>query len=127
MILVHSPQFHGDIVIKENLGKGTKPGDKMTADEDGDSELMELSTTPKAPQAMVKQPVTKKAQRGVPKAAEVVVLDMPRTVPCNQCTMGSRDCLPPMKAANYWKPVWHASDRRSPVRQLGKAEGRGHL
>jgi len=62
MISVHAPQFCGDLITKKNLGKGTKQGDKeMTMDEDGESELMELLTTPNAPQAMRKHLVTKKA------------------------------------------------------------------
>ena len=49
MIPVHIPQIRRDLVIKENLGKGTKWGEnETTADEDGESELTELSTTPKA-------------------------------------------------------------------------------
>jgi len=59
---VHTLQFHGKLVTKENLGKGSRQGDEdMTMDEDGESELMELLTTPNAPQAMRKHLVTKKA------------------------------------------------------------------
>jgi len=50
IILVLMPQFCRDLIIKENLGKGSKRRDEeMTTDNDGESELTELSTAPQAP------------------------------------------------------------------------------
>jgi len=49
MMPVHTPQIQGKNTIKENLAKGDSPWDEeMTADEDGESELTEISTTLKA-------------------------------------------------------------------------------
>jgi len=84
VILALIPQLHRDIIIKENLGKGSRQGDEETTmEENGESELTKLSTTPQVPQAMRRKPVRKKAQRGVPMAAKVVVLDMLRINPCD--------------------------------------------
>ena len=42
------PLVHGEMVIKENLGKGSRQGDEeMTVDEEGESKLTELSSMPK--------------------------------------------------------------------------------
>jgi len=83
VIPVLIPQCHSEVIIKEKIGKGSKQWDEeMTVDKDGESELSELLTTPQAPQAMGKKAVMNKAIRGVPKAAEVVVLDMPGMIPC---------------------------------------------
>ena len=45
---VLAPLVHGEMVIKENLGKGSRQGDEeMTVDEEGESELTELLSMPK--------------------------------------------------------------------------------
>ena len=84
VMLVLMPRCHGKIVIKENMSTGSWPQDKeTTTDEDGESELSELSTTPKAP-CMVRKKVTlQKGQKQVPKTAEVLILDKPMTIPCD--------------------------------------------
>jgi len=49
ILQVLTPQYRGELVIKENLGKGRKCGYKeMTTDEEGESELTKLSNMPKA-------------------------------------------------------------------------------
>ena len=46
VILVQTPQVHRDLIIKENLGKGSRQGDEETTmDEEGESKLTELLST----------------------------------------------------------------------------------
>ena len=38
--------------------------------------------------------MVKGGHRGVPKKAEVLILDEPRVTPCNWCKVGGWDCMP---------------------------------
>jgi len=52
ILLVLIPWVCGEMVIMENLGKGSRQGDKeLTMDEEGESELTELSSMPKVHRA----------------------------------------------------------------------------
>ena len=98
MMPVHTPQIQGKNTIKENLAKGDSPWDEeMTADEDGESELTEISTTLKAEMARGKKKMKKTGRTGVPKKAEVIVLAEPRTTPCDRCRMRNTLCMPRTK------------------------------
>ena len=80
VILVQSPIEHGQMILKENVGKGARQRDKeTTADDEGESELTELSM----PQGWKARKAQRK--RGIPKNATVVVLSEPRLRPCDRC------------------------------------------
>ena len=79
------PTYCSPIIIKENMGKSIG------------HELSELSTTPQAPWVAREGGVTKRGHRGVPKRAEVLILEKLRTTPCDQCMAGGRDCIPQTK------------------------------
>ena len=60
VILVQTPQVHRDLIIKENLGKGSRQGDEETTmDEEGESELTKLLSLPKV-QRVEKKASTRK-------------------------------------------------------------------
>jgi len=47
IMVVHTPRTEGEHVVKENLGKGDSPQEEeTTADEEGESEVSEVSMTP---------------------------------------------------------------------------------
>ena len=86
IVPVQTPQCQGDIIIKENLGRGSKQGyEDMTMDEEGESVLTELSNIPKA-QELERQKLMKKPW-GIPKKAPVIVSTELRLRPCDWCKM----------------------------------------
>src|SRR5882724_6006001 len=95
VILVQSPTGHGQMIIKENVGKGVRQRDEETTmDDDGESELTELLGIPKTRRAGRKAPSRK---RGVPKNTTVVMLSEPRTRLCDRCEAQSQLCMPRSK------------------------------
>jgi len=77
------PQVHGDLIIKENLGKGSRRGDEgMTADNEGESKLTELLSMPKVWRVERKALTWK---QGVLKNTAMFVLSELRSRPCDRC------------------------------------------
>jgi len=85
----------GPMVIKANRSEGESPREEdITADEDGEREMSELSepselsvapatSRVKVRKAKAKRPNTRWAR--IPRQAEIVISAEARTVPCDRC------------------------------------------
>ena len=108
--------------IKENLGEeDSLREEETTADEEGESEVSEASTTPlaKTPKARPR----KGGKKGVPKKAEVVVLAEPRKIKCNRCKARNRPCMPRTKGGRHLDTCGECFRRKVSCR-TGGAGGR---
>jgi len=108
--------------IKENLGEEDSPREEeTTADEEGESEVSEGSTT--TPAKTPKARPRKGGKKGVPKKAEVVVLAEPRKLKCDRCKARNRPCMPRTKGGRHLDACAECFGRKVSCR-TGGAGGR---